>query len=1216
MKSGDLDGLFGLTSLALDENGNGISVLPAGLFDDLTSLTSLGLNSNALTALPDGIFDNLTSLTSLLLNNNALTALPDGVFNNLTSLTTLWLHSNALTALPPGLFTGLTSLTDLRLQGNTFTTPLPANIFADFPSAAIRIDPTLIGVLPDIALTVGGIATISVANAFVYRHADGRNNTNIEYRFASNDEGVATVTGGGGGSVGSVVTITAVSSTISMGTTTIIARFTDSLSGTTQASRPINVTVSDTAVNICDRTAEVEARILAAISPTPPCTGITPAQLAAITELDISSQAIPTLLSDDFAGLFGLTTLDLESNMLTTLPANLFDPLTSLTTLDLDSNMLTTLPDNVFDNLTSLTELDLFNNDLSALPANVFSTLTSLTDLDLDVNNLSTLNAGVFDDLTSLTRLDLDDNNLSVLPDNVFDNLSNLDILFLASNQLSALPAGVFDNLTGLTQLTLDDNNLSAFPAGVFSTLTSLTRLTIGSNDLTALPAGVFVGLGSLTVLGMAGNPITTPLPADIFDPLPDSVAIEILTTPFGDIPDITLTVGGITTININNTFISSSDFSGPRTITYSSGLSGGNIANTASVGTVVTLRGTNIGTGALVISASAVFSATVRRNVPVTVTEVVSICDRTAEVQTAILAAIPSPAPACADVFASQLAAIDSLDLSGSITSLNSGDFDRLSGLTSLDLSNNARLSTLPTMPTGIFDDLTSLTTLNLFNNDLSALPADVFSTLTSLTTLDLSGNSLTALPADVFSTLTSLTSLDLSGNSSLSTLPAGLFSGLTSLVTLRLQGNTFTTPLPANLFDPLPDGALIEIDVSPIGDLADIPSLVIGGTTMTDVTNAFISRDADGNDRDLSFSTSFTGTSVASATVDEGVVTITASTTPGATDINIVADDDNGGPNADATQTFAVTVEDTTVNICDRADAVEAAILVAIPGSPDCTAVASAQLLAIASLDISNQAIPTLQSDDFAGLGGLTTLDLSSNALSGISALPADVFDPLTSLTRLELAGSSINALNPNVFSTLTSLTTLGLNGNALTALPDDLFAGLTSLATLRLQGNAFATRLPADLFDPLPGTAVIQIDVSPIGDLPSIPSLTLGGVATINIENAFISRDVDGADRDLSFTTSFTGTSVASATVDEGVVTITASDAIAGTSDVSIAANDGVNTFTRTVAVTVVDTVVNICSRTAEVEARDISGLVPLVARLYHAVTMQGNSPPLPA
>ena len=591
----------------------------------------------------------------------------------------------------------------------------------------------------------------------------------------------------------------------------------------------------------------------------------------------------------------------------------------------------------------------------------------------------------------------------------------------------------------------------------------------------------------------------------------------------------------------------------------------------------------------------------------PVSAQTVVNICDRTPEVETAILAAI-SPTPACDAVTPAQLAAITILSLSSmNIGTLASGDFDGLSSLIILELNGNS----LTTLPANIFSDLSALTLLDLSSNMLTTLPANAFSGLSALTRLDLSfnpllttlpagafaglsmlaslilngnslstlpsgafaglsalttlnlrDNSLSALPDDVFSSLTALTSLFLSRNQ-LTALPAGLFNGLGSLASLRLEANPITTPLPANIFGPLPGTAVIRIDLSPIGDLADEVVLGDGDTRSIDLSGLFISRDATGMPRTLTYTILPSAPSVATATESSGTLTITANGI-GTTMISVTADDDLGVNAADNIErNIAVRVEG-VMNICDRSDAVEAVILAAIPASPACDAVTMTQLAAITglSLDGGRTGTLSLSSDDFTGLSGLTSLGIFFYTLS---ALPADVFLGLTNLEILSLAN------------------------NMLTTLPAGLFTGLDSLATLRLQGNAFAvaTPLPADLFDPLPSDALIHIDLSPIGELPDI-ALTIGTTTTINIANAFISRDRPGNDRDLSFTvTPGAGASVMSATESGGVLTITASDTTLGMTDVSIAANDGVGTRTRTVAVTVTDVTVNICDRTDAVE-----------------------------
>ncbi|MYA91657.1 MAG: leucine-rich repeat domain-containing protein, partial [Synechococcus sp. SB0663_bin_10] len=74
-------------------------------------------------------------------------------------------------------------------------------------------------------------------------------------------------------------------------------------------------------------------------------------------------------------------------------------------------------------------------------------------------------------------------------------------------------------------------------------------------------------------------------------------------------------------------------------------------------------------------------------------------------------------------------------------LTSLSSGDFDGLSNLQALHLSNND----LSSLPEDIFDGLSSLQLLYLDNNDLTSLPEDIFDGLSGLYSLLLNDNKLT---------------------------------------------------------------------------------------------------------------------------------------------------------------------------------------------------------------------------------------------------------------------------------------------------------------------------------------------------------------------------------------------------------------------------------------------------------------------------------------
>ena len=204
-------------------------------------------------------------------------------------------------------------------------------------------------------------------------------------------------------------------------------------------------------------------------------------------------------------------------------------------------------------------------------------------------------------------------------------------------------------------------------------------------------------------------------------------------------------------------------------------------------------------------------------------VTPTPGICDRTQQVQDAILAAL-ADVDDCAAVTVANLDSITDLQMnSKSIDSLKKGDFAGLTSLTILNLTRNT-LTSLPegifaglaeltelvldqnqlaTLPEAVFDGLVKLEDISLGGNSLTGLRDDEFSELTALEDLNLGFNELSSLPDEVFSDLTALTGLYLDNNN-LDSLDAGLFSGLTALTTLQLDNNNLTS-LDAGLFSGL---------------------------------------------------------------------------------------------------------------------------------------------------------------------------------------------------------------------------------------------------------------------------------------------------------------------------------------------------------------------------------------------------------------------------
>ena len=219
-------------------------------------------------------------------------------------------------------------------------------------------------------------------------------------------------------------------------------------------------------------------------------------------------------------------------------------------------------------------------------------------------------------------------------------------------------------------------------------------------------------------------------------------------------------------------------------------------------------------------------------------------VCDRHPAVRDAIVAKISATAT-CADVTDTHLSGqVGSLDLSGeSIGSLHKRDFEGLTALHTLDLSNNA----LDHLPGDLFEPLDdTLRTLKLNRNPLGALPAGLFDGLTGIRTLDLAVTGLAELPAGLFADLDRLETLRLVENrlrafpaaaladvagtleelfmrdNDIASIAAGALDGFGELQRLALSDNALTS-LPAGLFDDATELRELKLDDNALASLPD---------------------------------------------------------------------------------------------------------------------------------------------------------------------------------------------------------------------------------------------------------------------------------------------------------------------------------------------------------------------------------------------------------
>ena len=179
---------------------------------------------------------------------------------------------------------------------------------------------------------------------------------------------------------------------------------------------------------------------------------------------------------------------------------------------------------------------------------------------------------------------------------------------------------------------------------------------------------------------------------------------------------------------------------------------------------------------------------------------------------------------------------------------------------------------------------------------------------------------------------------------------------------------------------------------------------------------------------------------------------------------------------------------------SVCGRTPEVRDAIVAAVAGKSTCGAIADTDLAGISTLGIFGKtSLTALKAGDFAGLTGLTNLALNNNSLG---SLPAGVFDALTSLQQLDLYntdgdGGSFSGLPAGVFDKLTSLQKLDVGSLGLSSLSAGVFDKLTELTELKLYWNSLGS-LPVGVFDKLTKLKTLSLTNNPaLSCLPFIPS-----------------------------------------------------------------------------------------------------------------------------
>ena len=523
-------GLSSLTSLNLSLN-NFSSLPDDGIFDELTSLTTLWLHFNQLTTLPDGIFEELTELTDLSLGNNRLTALPPGIFDELTKLTDLRLPSNQLASLPDGVFDGLTGLTELDLSYNQLST-LPAGIFDRLSAlTGLNLTRNQFSTLP--AGIFDGLTKLTALD--LLGNTVSPLPLTVSLQKVAEAEFKAVVPTGAPFDI--VLPVNATNGNIGGGATDItipkgsVASETRTLIRTPGTSAAVTVDIGilpslpryHTGYTLV-KSGVLPVEVISVVTVTTPdpvtqeaVVNIPDPNLRAKIENALGKASGDPISAAEMETLISLTAQDASISNLTGL-----ETATNLTTLKLGNNTISDI--SAIAGLTNLTELQLWDNTISNISAVAGLTdlthlylwgntitdishvagLTNLTHLRLAENSIANISAVV--GLTQLTHLNLKENSISDISSAA--GLTDLTELVIGNNTISDITPVA--NLTKLVWLDMANNTISDVTP--VARLTNLIELYFEENSVSDLtPLVTNPGLGTNTEIDVRGNPLNYP---------------------------------------------------------------------------------------------------------------------------------------------------------------------------------------------------------------------------------------------------------------------------------------------------------------------------------------------------------------------------------------------------------------------------------------------------------------------------------------------------------------------------------------------------------------------------------------------------------------------------------------------------------------------------------------------------------------------------------
>ncbi|KAF1759798.1 hypothetical protein GCK72_016265 [Caenorhabditis remanei] len=231
-------------------------------------------------------------------------------------------------------------------------------------------------------------------------------------------------------------------------------------------------------------------------------------QLDHLEKLDLRSNLISQISSEELSHLAAIRSVDLSRNLISYLPKPVTSNKVNIEKLDLASNSITDIGSESFSIFSSLISLKLARNHITSLRQFSFSRLRKLESIDLTRNMIREVRFLAFNQLPSLKNVSLAKNDVYRLDDGMFYACEGLSRLNLSTNRVQSVTEGWMFGLTSLEVLDLSYNQIQSFHTSSWSHTPKLKWLSLHSNRIQSLPSGSFRALRQLEELILSANSI------------------------------------------------------------------------------------------------------------------------------------------------------------------------------------------------------------------------------------------------------------------------------------------------------------------------------------------------------------------------------------------------------------------------------------------------------------------------------------------------------------------------------------------------------------------------------------------------------------------------------------------------------------------------------------------------------------------------------------